>query len=191
MVKQSLRFCLLLLICLAAGWACVFDGTIRAYLSENFWMPFARFPGYFEKKNVRSIVEPFAGMAEAEGDTPLAKLRAAYHPIAQPQVIQFDAAALKHLMSIKSVVADHGTRADRIAWNNAHRALTGRTAGDAYSKVATRKKPEALRYNEDNVLVMDSDRVKALGDDFAAITKKFHRKNPGEAAAAIAAGKEK
>jgi hypothetical protein len=71
-------------ICLAV--ACGFDNSLREYLDARFWLPFSKQAWHFEKKNVRRIDEAFAGMAKAAGDTPLAKLRAAYQQIPQPDL---------------------------------------------------------------------------------------------------------
>ena len=145
MVKQTLRSCILLLLSLAAGWACMVDTTIRAYLSENFWMPFAKLPGYFEKKNVKRIFEPFAGMAEADGDTPLAKLRAAYHPISQPQAIKFDAAALKQ--AVAAARADETltpTQREEVGLIDAKIDLRAGQPGEPESLQTARKKLEAF-----------------------------------------------
>lgn len=86
--RRLLRISALLSAALGLAFSCAFDTTLRAYLDAHFWLPFSKQPWHFERKNVQRISAPFAGMAEASGDTPLAKLRAAYQPIARPD---FDA----------------------------------------------------------------------------------------------------
>src|SRR5579863_7197320 len=77
------RISLLLLAGLGLAFACGFDNSLREYLDARFWQPFSKEGWHFEKKNVRRISAPFAGMTKAVGDTPLAKLRAAYQGIRQ------------------------------------------------------------------------------------------------------------
>jgi len=62
---------------------CAFDDTLRAYLNAHFWLPFAKSAANFERRNVRRISAPFAGMAVAEGGH-LAGLRSAYQKISTP-----------------------------------------------------------------------------------------------------------
>jgi hypothetical protein len=69
---------------LAAG--CAFDTSLREYLDAHFWLPFSKEVSSFEKPGVRRLSEPYAGMAQAEGDTPLARLRAAYQEIPKPEL---------------------------------------------------------------------------------------------------------
>src|SRR5438874_12404121 len=87
--KHALRCCSLVLG-VTFVWACAFDTTLREYLNAYFWLPFAKRAAGFEKPKVRRINAPFAGMTKAEGDRPLAKLRATYQQISQPQVESFD-----------------------------------------------------------------------------------------------------
>jgi hypothetical protein len=65
-------------------WACPFDTSLREYLTGAFWLPFAKRAASFEKPHVRRMDAPFAGMTATDGDTPMARLRAAYQTIAQP-----------------------------------------------------------------------------------------------------------
>jgi hypothetical protein len=78
------RFAAALLIGLGFALACGFDSSLRKYLDARFWLPFSKQSWHFEKKNVRRMDAPFAGMAAAAGNTPLAKLRMAYQQIARP-----------------------------------------------------------------------------------------------------------
>lgn len=75
-------------------WACGFDDTLREYLDVHFWLPFSKKARHFEKQNVRRISAPYAGMIEASGAAPLAKLRTAYQQISQPEAVPFDVTAL-------------------------------------------------------------------------------------------------
>jgi hypothetical protein len=101
MAKRVLRPCGLLFLGLGFIWACGFDDTLREYLSRHFWLPFAKRGANFEKPNVRRISAPFAGMTAAEGDSPLAKLRAAYQQISHPEPAQvdFDAAVFRQAVA--------------------------------------------------------------------------------------------
>jgi hypothetical protein len=65
-------------------WACGFDSTLREYLDARFWLPFSKEAWHFERKNIRRVNYPFAGMVKLGGDTPLGRLRAAYQRIPQP-----------------------------------------------------------------------------------------------------------
>ena len=89
-LKRIFMHCGIVMLGIAFLWACPFDKTLREYLSANFWLPFARRPANFEKKNIRRISVPFAGMAPSAGNSPLAKLRAEYTQFAQPQTETFD-----------------------------------------------------------------------------------------------------
>ncbi len=98
------RTCGLLLLAFGLVWACVFDDTLREYLSAKFWSPFAKKGASFEKPNVRRISAPFAGMAAAQGDTALAKLRAAYQQLSHPDPFasepqRFDVAAFRQAVA--------------------------------------------------------------------------------------------
>ncbi len=73
--------------------ACGFDDTLRAYLDAHFWLPFSKHAGDFEKRGIRRVSAPYAGMLKAAGSSPLDKLRAAYQEISQPNT-DFDAEAL-------------------------------------------------------------------------------------------------
>ena len=58
--------------------ACGFDDALREYLSARFWLPFRKSGDDFARKSVARANAPFAGMAAAQGNTPLAQVRAAY-----------------------------------------------------------------------------------------------------------------
>jgi hypothetical protein len=100
MTLLSVRIVLLFAI-LSAIWACPFDDTLREYLSAHFWQPFSKYPYSFEKRNVKRISVPFAGMAKSQSDTPLLKLRAEYQKISQPQntPLSFDQTALRQAIA--------------------------------------------------------------------------------------------
>jgi TolA-binding protein len=68
---------------LGLGWACASDMTLRAYLDAHFWLPYAKWPASFEKKNVSRMEQPYAGMA-ASGKSSLEKLSEAYAVISDP-----------------------------------------------------------------------------------------------------------
>jgi hypothetical protein len=80
------RIPLLLVAGLGLAFACGFDSSLREYLDARFWLPFSKQGWHFEKQNVRRIFAPYAGMTKAVGDAPLAKLRAAYQEIPQPEL---------------------------------------------------------------------------------------------------------
>ncbi len=75
---------------LAFVWACGFDDTLREYLDARFWLPFSKQAKHFERRNVRRVSLPYAGMTKAEGENPMARLRAAYQEISQPSNLSFD-----------------------------------------------------------------------------------------------------
>src|SRR5437868_5807928 len=82
-----------LLFGLGFVWACPFDTSLREYLTAHFWLPFSKLHSSFEKPNVRRISVPFAGMAPVQGDSPLAKLRAAYQGLDQTNIASEDRVA--------------------------------------------------------------------------------------------------
>ena len=100
--SRPYRVCALLLG-LGMVWACPFDVSLREYLSGAFWLPFAKRAAAFERPHVRRMDAPFAGMSKDEGDTPLARLRAAYRPISQPvmdtEPLSFDARKLRQMVA--------------------------------------------------------------------------------------------
>ncbi len=98
MTRRTVRAAAVLLAAFGFVWACGFDNTLREYLSAHFWLPFAKGPAAFEKPGVQRISAPFAGMAPAEGDSPLAKLRAAYQRISRPNPVAFDPAPRRELV---------------------------------------------------------------------------------------------
>jgi hypothetical protein len=99
LVKRVLRSCSVLLLGLTFAWACGFDDTLREYLSERFWLPFAKRHSSFERPNVRRISAPFAGMTAEKGDRPLAKLRTAYQEIAEPVSVAFEVAPIQQAVA--------------------------------------------------------------------------------------------
>ncbi|HLJ45751.1 MAG TPA: hypothetical protein VKU01_07080 [Bryobacteraceae bacterium] len=88
-----------LLFGFAFVWSCPWDSSLREFLSARFWLPFAKNGANFERTHVRRISAPFAGMMNAEGDRPLAKLRAAYRQISQPQSGPFAEAGLREAVA--------------------------------------------------------------------------------------------
>src|SRR5579863_160422 len=97
-MKIARRF-LVTLIGLALVWACPWDDTLREYLDAHFWLPFAKSARHFEYRNVRRVNEPYAGMQKANDDSPLAKLRAAYQEISDPERRSFDTGPLRQALA--------------------------------------------------------------------------------------------
>lgn len=93
--SRVLRSCCLAVFGLGFAGACGFDDTLREYLDVHFWLPFSKLMPVVAKRNVRRLSAPYAGMAEAAGDSSLAKLRAAYQEISQPEPAAFDASTLR------------------------------------------------------------------------------------------------
>ncbi len=77
-MKNILRAVVLAAIGLSLLWACATDQTLREYLSFYFWLPFSKHGDDFARDGEPRLSAPFAGMGEAQGQTPLAALRAAY-----------------------------------------------------------------------------------------------------------------
>lgn len=63
---------------LGAVWACGHDTSLREYLHASFWLPLAHRAGDYERKNVKRVSTPFAGMKKDESATALARLRKLY-----------------------------------------------------------------------------------------------------------------
>lgn len=102
--------------------------------------------------------------------------------------------ALDYLRAIKPVIAQHGSRKAKDAFNEAVRQLKNGTATDDDLSALLRSdksKPTDVRTQEDKtkVLAFGTTDAKA-GDDFVNAASKFHRKNVNEAAAERRAGKE-
>src|SRR5262245_26224114 len=93
MLKRVLLLCGFLSFGLGLIWACGFDDTLRAYLDVRFWLPLSKRVGDFERKGVRRVSNPYAGVDNPEG--PLANLREAYLGIAQPMREGFDPSDLR------------------------------------------------------------------------------------------------
>ncbi|HVY93427.1 MAG TPA: hypothetical protein VHA14_11780 [Bryobacteraceae bacterium] len=74
----------LLLVVLVLGWSCASDLTLRAYLDARFWLPYAKWPASFERKNIHRTQEPYAGMAASDKSS-LDKLSGAYAAISDPE----------------------------------------------------------------------------------------------------------
>ena len=79
-VKRFAKGCCIVVPVLALVWGCPFDNTLREYLSARFWQPFAKTGTSFEKRGVRRMSAPFAGMRKTAGETPLED---AYRPDAE------------------------------------------------------------------------------------------------------------
>jgi hypothetical protein len=92
---------------LGAGllFGCAFDDTLRAYLDAHFWLPFAKSAANFERRNVRRISAPFAGMAAAQGGH-LANLRAAYQKISTPDPLDSPAEVFVPRQALEAARAD-------------------------------------------------------------------------------------
>lgn len=104
MAKRFLSCCGFPFFVLGFVWACGFDDTLREYLDAHFWLPFSKKPRHFERRNVRRISAPYAGMTEAKDAGPLAKLEAAYQQISQPESVSFDVATLRQ--AVAAALAD-------------------------------------------------------------------------------------
>src|SRR5436305_12543525 len=85
MSKRVFIYCGIMFVACGFILACPFNDELREYLSAHFWLPFAKWPASFERPNVRRISAPFAGMADAKGDSPMPRLRAAYQQMAVPE----------------------------------------------------------------------------------------------------------
>ena len=81
--------CAAIALSVAAISACGFDRTLRAYLSKPFWLPFAKHSADFERRGVKRVSVPYAGMMAAAGDSPLVKLRKAYQEIREPSAFPY------------------------------------------------------------------------------------------------------
>ena len=84
---------------------CAFDDTLRAYLDAHFWLPFAKSAANFEKRNVRRISAPFAGMDAAQGGR-LANLRAAYQKISTPDPLDRPTEVSVPRQALEAALAD-------------------------------------------------------------------------------------
>ena len=101
-----LFFAVLLLAC-----ACPWDDELREYLNAHFWSPFAKHAASFERPNVRRMDAPYAGMAPAQGSSALARLRAAYQQLSQPEPYSQNPLPPSDLSSLRQAVT--AARADR------------------------------------------------------------------------------
>ena len=99
MTIRILRYLGFSLGCLGMILACAFDDTLREYLDVHFWLPFSKNASYFERKNVRRISAPFAGMDTAPGNTALTRLRVAYRQIFADTIEPFDSASLQKALA--------------------------------------------------------------------------------------------
>jgi len=84
--------CAFVLLALAIVRACGFDDSLREYLDARFWLPFSKQARHFERKNVRRVSLPYAGMTKAEGEGTMARLRASYQEICYPMEYSFEPA---------------------------------------------------------------------------------------------------
>jgi hypothetical protein len=113
---RAFRFAALLVCGLGIVFACGFDNSLREYLDARFWLPFSKQAWHFEKPSVRRVSAPFAGMGKSVGDTPLAKLRAAYQEMPQPDL--GPAPVLPDPAKLRSAVA--AARADQSLTRREH-----------------------------------------------------------------------
>jgi hypothetical protein len=113
-IRQRLLHAGILLLGLGFVWACPFDVSLREYLSGSFWLPFAKHPPSFEKPHVRRINAPFAGMTKSQGDSPLARLRAAYQQLSHPPLYEqappYDVTELRRAISASRADASLASR---------------------------------------------------------------------------------
>jgi cell wall-associated NlpC family hydrolase len=96
-------------------------------------------------------------------------------------------------MSIKTLVADTGTKEDKEAWNDAVRAVKGKKTGtsDGYRDLLTTSDKAAKDAVERaNARVPVADGV-AAADDFVSMAEHYRGKNPSEAAATLAEARNK
>ena len=96
---------LLLLLALLMACACPWNDELREYLNGHFWSPFAKRAAGFEKPNVRRMDAPYAGMIAAEGDSSLARLRAAYQKLPQAEPYHRTPPAPPDLSPLRQAVA--------------------------------------------------------------------------------------
>ncbi|MBL8234629.1 MAG: hypothetical protein JNL98_39385, partial [Bryobacterales bacterium] len=82
--RTLLRWCAVMLAALGVVRSCAFDGALREYLRVHFWMPFNKDVRSLAKAPKRESISPYAGLSRPDGDTALARLRAAYQTIAFP-----------------------------------------------------------------------------------------------------------
>jgi hypothetical protein len=104
--RWSLLLAGLLTVC-----ACPWNDELREFLNAHFWLPFAKHSASFERPNIRRMDAPFAGMAEAQGDRPLARLRTAYQNMAQPETYTPNPGPRPDVLSLRQAIA--AARADR------------------------------------------------------------------------------
>jgi hypothetical protein len=99
-------------------WACGFDGTLREYLNAHFWLPLKKSGDDLAGRHVEESSAAYAGMAAAEDETPLSKLRLAYQEIAFPDTARYDAtklqAALSAARSVQSLTPTEREEVDLI-----------------------------------------------------------------------------
>ncbi|HZT31159.1 MAG TPA: hypothetical protein VFA33_14820 [Bryobacteraceae bacterium] len=100
---KTLRFSLIFLALLIAG-ACPWHDELREYLNAYFWLPFARHAANFEKPSVLRMNVPYAGMAAAQGNTALARLREAYQKISRPELYYQNPPPAPDLESLRQAV---------------------------------------------------------------------------------------
>jgi len=108
-MRRALLSLVLLFMAVVVFESCGYDSSLREYLSRRFWLPFAKTSVAFEKKNVRRVSVPYAGMdARGTASVSLGNLRRSYQaissidgniypPYAQPQVLESVAAAQRAL----------------------------------------------------------------------------------------------
>ncbi|MBI4873162.1 MAG: hypothetical protein HY822_00870 [Acidobacteria bacterium] len=97
--RRILKALSLLTVGLSLAWTCAFDDSLREYLSAYFWLPFAKSARDFAREGIRGLTAPYAGMEKARGETPLARLRAAYQRIAFPESPAYDSAKLQQALA--------------------------------------------------------------------------------------------
>src|SRR5206468_1894974 len=108
---MRIRRFLLLFVALLIACACPWDDELREYLNAHFWLPFAKRAASFEKPNVPRMDAPYAGMAAAQGNSPLARLRAAYQKLSKPDLYYQNPTAPPDLSPLRQAVT--AARADQ------------------------------------------------------------------------------
>jgi hypothetical protein len=98
-MRRSYSAPLVWLIAIGIAVGCGFDDSLREYLDKRFWLPFAKTGRHFERRGVKRVSLPYAGMAKAEGGSPLAKLRKAYQDIREPVDVAYDPSREKQVVA--------------------------------------------------------------------------------------------
>lgn len=103
--------------------------------------------------------------------------------------------ALNAVMALKPLIADHGTKAEKVAFNDLTRTLKGGTvrSSDGYADLVRSRKPEDTRRAEELSNIHSTRDAKTIesATDFCDVAEHFRRKNPADAAATLADARKK